>query len=952
MKRDYIDFRLFPDIVYNGDRYSNYNDSACQMMADVNIPFLRAYNNAKENQKLLLIGDGSLGKSTSLRVFEAEMLIKKIPCLFYECKSINANDISMIEAHVMHHSNEIIIFDAYDELQDTMREAFNDLIDKMNNYENRVIISSRFDPRSGYISEATSEVFSTYQSMNICDFTDKQLDSLVSKTISRNGGYYKLLRTTMFLALHLELEKNNLLSSLRDSIKTEACFIQQYFELLYFDKMTDEVKLSDLIHLGKYVHKQRRGKINRYLERIPNPLKHIFDYGVISVSDDKNLETHLISHQVKYLNYLHALYLKEQLLSLYEDTNIEEFTFSAQRLLNMPSTSEISESVYYAGQLLAEQSEIKSILIALNQDETKKQTRYENILCLFLGYNHDIAEDIPGVFNFFHPIMTDNYHDYLHVCDRIRELKANSIREIHFGYSGFPQLEKISIENDIYYSKGNCLIKRSDNGLFIGCQNSEIPEGVLYIHSHAFSYCDIRRVVLPPSVREVDRFAFKYCEFLEYVELGESVNKLARDSFYKCSAIKTICIKNKAMQIGHSFYDVGAFVRVPVLEEVIVPTTGVLYMYKIAPNTLSVLDVSQGKIGNSLVPLTFEGVIYTNKFKKLIIRKDVTNIAEDSFMFQNHIEEIYVEEGNTSYYSYKNCLISKKDKSIVLGCKNSVIPHSGVKRINDYAFARCGISSVQISKEIESIGRMAFYRCNNLKDISISSSLRVIDVDAFNLCKNLTKVLIEDVDQWAQVFFATIKSNPLIYAKSLQCNQLSNKVLKLSEGVSDISSGAFKDCAGIEEIVIPSSIKSIGGCAFYNCNDIKAVHIKDVNSYAKICFNSFSSNPLWQGARLYVNKEEATSIIFNKNLFINKHAFIRTKSINSIVLSDGCEVGFESFKECPNLKQVILKSPNVKIDPTAFSGCKVEICFHGTLEEWKTLSNNEEIKGIISVSFL
>ena len=204
MKRDYIDFRLFPNIEFNGKVYSNYDERSCRMLADSNVPFLRAYNDAQDDLKLLLIGNGSLGKSTSLRVFEAEMLVQKTPCLFYECKNINANDIAVLDTIVKHHRNEIFVFDAYDELQESVRELFNDLIEKLNQHEIRVIVSSRFDPRSVYVSEATSEIFGSYQSMNICDFTDKQLDSLVSKAISRNSGYYGLLKNTMFLSLHLQ----------------------------------------------------------------------------------------------------------------------------------------------------------------------------------------------------------------------------------------------------------------------------------------------------------------------------------------------------------------------------------------------------------------------------------------------------------------------------------------------------------------------------------------------------------------------------------------------------------------------------------------------------------------------------------------------------------------------------------------------------------------------------
>lgn len=944
-----VDFRLFPDVIYEGRRYSHFDEGSHLMRADSNIPFLRVYNDAKKNDKLILIGDGSLGKSTSLRVFEAQMLCENKKCLFYECRNINFNDITRIEVFAKHQQASILIFDAYDELQDSVRESFNELIDMLNQYNVQIIVSSRFDPRTGYVSEATSEIFGSYQPMYICDFTDEQLDSLVSKDISRNSGYYGLLKNTMLLSLHLQLEKNNLLSTLIDSIKTESQFIQQYFERLYLEKMSDKVRLSNLIHLGEYIHNQRIGRINRHEEPIPTPLRHIFEYAQVQV--DGNCCIDLISHQVKYLNYLHALYLKERLLTLYYDLDDEELILTASRLLNMPSTLDISESVYYAGQLLAPHPEVTRILVALNAPSIKSKTHYENVLCLFLGYNNDVAEDIPGVFEFYHPVMRDKYHDYLHACDRIRELRAASIKEVHFGYSGFAQLEKIDIDNDVYYSQGNCLIKKSDNGLYIGCHSSEIPDGVMYIHSHAFSYCNIKTVVLPPSVRELDRFAFKYCEMLEYVELGNGVNKVTRDAFYKCSAIKTVCIKNKNMQIGHESYDLRAFVRVPRLEKAIVPTTAISYIYKIAPISLKYLDISQGKTYSSLVPLTFDDVEQTNQFKELIIRSDVEYIAEDAFIkFKNNLEMICVEPGGTAYCSMDNCLISKQENAIVLGCKNSIIPESGIKRIKSYAFARCDIQSVNITKDIESIGTKAFYKCYELTTLHISTGLKLVDVDAFAYCLKLANVSIESVDQWAQIFFSTVLSNPLFFAKSLQCEELSSKVLSLSEGIPLITSGAFKDCRDIEKVFIPSSVREIRGCAFLYCNGIKEVHIKDIKAWVSTQFISFSANPLYQGARLFINGQEARTIEFVKNTFIREHALVRTKSIESIVLHDGCELGHEAFKECPNLTKVTIKSPNVKINPSAFRGCAIDVRFIGSKSEWQAIANGE-LEGVASISF-
>ena len=957
MRRE-IDFRLFPDILFEGYRYSNYDECNREMKSDCNIPFLRAYSDAKENRKILLLGDGSLGKSTSLRIFEAECLYQQVACVFYECKKINASDIKAIESVISDDQIEILIFDAYDELQTAVRDEFNEVIDKLNHCQIRVIVSSRFNPQT--LSEAAGEIFSAYKQIFICDFSHEQLDSLVDETISRTSGYYSLLKNTMFLDLHLELEKNNLLKELRESIKTEAEFIQQYFELLYLDKTDDEVMLCDLIHLGEYIHKQRRGFIINYQERIPNPLNHIFSYEpTCSVIDETQTVIGVTSIQIKYLDYLHGLYLKELLIfaneNIRDNSQYEAFLID---LFNIPSTSENSESIYYAGQLLAEYAGTFELLRILNRENIKKKTRYENILCLFLGYNQDIADDIPNVFVFYHPIMEEKHHDYIYVCDRIRELRANSLRSVSFGHSGFTQLEVIAVDNDLFYSQGNCLIRKSKhgyNGLYIGCRCSTIPESVIYIYSQAFSHCNIKEVLIPDSVREVDRYAFKYCEMLEYVELGQGVEKVAREAFYKCRSIKTIRMKNNRMRLGHEEYDWKSFEGISKLTTAIVPTTAVPLIYRIACTTLEHLEIFQGYGCSGIVRMTLDCInsdARWNTLRELVVASDIEEISEEAFIqLGNALEKITVDDGCDNYYSVDNCLISKRDETLVLGCKNSRIPEIGVKRIKSYAFARCSeLEHIVIPENINQIGYNCFQQCFGLNWVHFKClELRAED-RAFIACRNLKKVVVDHLNSWVNYKFSDVTSNPLCFASTLECVDVVGDTLDLRCQIEAIEQGAFRRFNGFKKVLFPNTIKQIGGCAFFECNALSEVHIENISSWALIQFTSFSSNPLYLGAQLFCNNEEITTIAFEPNSKINKFAFVRTPSINTIRLSSGCCVGEQSFDGCPNLREVILDDINVNIHPTAFRGCNINITVNGSRSEWEKMTKGQSIEGVSSIS--
>ena len=105
------------------------------------------------------------------------------------------------------------------------------------------------------------------------------------------------------------------------------------------------------------------------------------------------------------------------------------------------------------------------------------------------------------------------------------------------------------------------------------------------------------------------------------------------------------------------------------------------------------------------------------------IPDSVTSIDGSAFDGCTGLESIVVEEGNPVYHSAGNCLIETQSKTLLLGCKNSIIPDDG---------------------SVTSIGGGAFGNCTGLKEIEIPNSVTVISEGAFQACTGLTKVVILD----------------------------------------------------------------------------------------------------------------------------------------------------------------------------------------------------------------
>ena len=182
--------------------------------------------------------------------------------------------------------------------------------------------------------------------------------------------------------------------------------------------------------------------------------------------------------------------------------------------------------------------------------------------------------------------------------------------------------------------------------------------------------------------------------------------------------------------------------------------------------------------------------------KSITIPNSVTSIGSSAFSGCSSLTSITVDEGNSKYHSAGNCLIETASKTLVLGCKNSVIPTDGtVTSIGDSAFEDCSnLTSIVIPDSVTSIGYDAFEGCSNLTSIVIPDSVTSIGSSAFAYCSNLTSIVIPD-------------------------------------SVTSIGSNAFSSCSKLKSITIGSSVTSIGENAFFGCSKLTSIVFKDTTTW-------------------------------------------------------------------------------------------------------------------------
>ncbi len=129
---------------------------------------------------------------------------------------------------------------------------------------------------------------------------------------------------------------------------------------------------------------------------------------------------------------------------------------------------------------------------------------------------------------------------------------------------------------------------------------------------------------------------------------------------------------------------------------------------------------------------------------------------------------------------------------------------------------------------------------------------------------------------------------------------------------SDSSKGA-----PINELILPSTIKSIALEAFYNCKIEKVVFEGTIEEWCSIQFIGISANPLYHpdnakdNTKLYIDGELIeTSVIPNSVSTISSYSFVDCGSLKEVVIPESVtSIEPHAFKNCGSLSSVEVKAP-------------------------------------------
>lgn len=389
------------------------------------------------------------------------------------------------------------------------------------------------------------------------------------------------------------------------------------------------------------------------------------------------------------------------------------------------------------------------------------------------------------------------------------------------------------------------------------------------IRTNAFLSLDIESIVIPDSVTTIGEYTFGGCKKLETVTFGSGVTDITAATFDQCHLSNiTVSAENpyfksennsvftkdgKALVLGNDAGYIPYGVEVirasafscMNFESVTIPASvteiGGSAFYGCAELESLTIPSSVTKIGGS-------AFCNCSKLTAIEIPDDVEEIGKGVFGGCEALASITVSEGNSVYKSVDNCLLTIDGKTLVAGCKTSIIP-DGVETIAENAFYKCtGLESITLPESVTTLELGAFMNCNNLVTIHLPENVVNLTYFAFTGTTKLESITVSENN-------AKFESlDGILYTKNLEyfvwvptsvkgditvpcnirmedhtinyyfsnCKQLKN--VTLSENVTSLSYYAFTNCSALESIEIPKSLTRLGYRVFNDCESLNLIN--------------------------------------------------------------------------------------------------------------------------------
>lgn len=372
-----------------------------------------------------------------------------------------------------------------------------------------------------------------------------------------------------------------------------------------------------------------------------------------------------------------------------------------------------------------------------------------------------------------------------------------------------------------YSTEQGILYNKAKDTLFL-CPNAKtgnlvLPSTVKHIDKSAFENCyNQTSVTLPTSLISTGSYAFAYCAGISgNLTLPATLKTLGDGTFYGCYNLSgTVTLPASLSKMGiYCFFESNSIQAYSVNSSNTRYSSqnGILY----SKQADSLFICPAGKTGNLSIPSTVSYIgshaFYgcKNLTGSLAIPDITSYIDYYAFNGCTSLQGITVSGAN-NWFSSENGILYSKNKERLLFCPTTF---SG---------------NISLSEGLLSIDPGAFYSCTGLSGtFNLPASLEWIGEYAFYNCPGISGFEVQSANKWFSAHEGVLlnKNADTIYI----CPLGKSGTYTLPSTVRHINYSAFAGCTGITDIVSHAGLKSVGNSAFSGCTSLRTVFLPSTN---------------------------------------------------------------------------------------------------------------------------
>lgn len=406
------------------------------------------------------------------------------------------------------------------------------------------------------------------------------------------------------------------------------------------------------------------------------------------------------------------------------------------------------------------------------------------------------------------------------------------------------------------------------------------------------------------------------------IVISDGVTYIGNCAFYECVNVKSITIPASVVVIGrYAFYSCKG------VTEVVIPSTvvsiGVYAFRKTAVTSVTFESPNDWLIDRTVVSsdVLSDPALAASYLKKEHYTESWSKIGEDGVIASGScgtaltwkLDSSYVltVSGNGKMSPYNSAQSPWYSYSSLI---TGVIVEEGVTSIGRAAFYGCeNIVNVSLPSTVRSIGEYAFYYCIKLDSLTVPASVTEIGKYAFRRCSALSGVTLENAYGWSAdekrlYSYELGEANAATYLKNEYFNVDWTRDTEL--GADSEESGII--AGGICGSNVKWKLSESGVLTVYGKGAMYDYSAGDTPwaSYADVITEVVISDGVTSvGARAFYRHTAITTVTLGKNVAsIGLEAFFYCTSLTDIVIPESVHsIGKYAFRKCNALENAHLE---------------------------------------------